>query len=147
MSLMTIVPFDNCSTRQLFLSALFLAIIIPPFLYKSSFTKRTVLQMTKIKGTEEQELLQTIIWMIRPPLFLCKWSFAKRTVLTKTKGMEEHGGGRIIPMIICNKLCSSVPLILVIWRTVLFTNDHLYRNGGIIVARNNCRKGHCWEGH
>ena len=53
-----------------------------------------VLQMTEIKGMEEQELLQMIIQMIRPPPFLCKWSFAKRTVLqmTKIKGTEEQAG-------------------------------------------------------
>ena len=62
MSLTTIVPCDNCSSRQLFL-----ATIIPPLLYKWSFTKRTVLRMTKIKGTEEHGLLQMIIRMIRPP--------------------------------------------------------------------------------
>ena len=37
----------------------------------------------------------------------------------------RDGGGRIIQMIICNNLCSSFPLILVIWKTVLFVNDHL----------------------
>ena len=46
------------------------------------------------------------------------------------KGTEEHEGRRIIQMIICNILCSSVPLILVIWKSVLFANDHLQRNGG-----------------
>merc|ERR1712004_847250 len=39
----------------------------PPFLCKWSFANRTVLQMTKIKGTEEHGLLQMTIWMIRPP--------------------------------------------------------------------------------
>ena len=47
MSLTTIVPSDNCSSRQLCL-----ATIIPPLLYKWSFTKRTVLRMNKIKGTD-----------------------------------------------------------------------------------------------
>ena len=51
------------------------------FVLLHSFAKRTVLRMTKIKGSEEQELLQMIIQMIRPTLFLCKRSFAKRTVL------------------------------------------------------------------
>ena len=37
------------------------------------------------------------------------------------KGTEEHGGACIILMIICNNSCFSVPLILVIWRTVLFS--------------------------
>ena len=54
--------------------------------------------MTKIKGTEEQELLQMIIW---PPLFLCKrsflckWSFLRKwsffLQMTKIKGMGENG--------------------------------------------------------
>ena len=69
MSLGTIVPRDNCSTRQLFLST-----IVPldncssQQLILRSFTKRTVLRMTKIKGTEERRLLQMIIHIIRPPL-------------------------------------------------------------------------------
>ena len=38
---------------------------LPPFLCKWSFAKRTVLQMTKIKGTtEEHGLVQMTIWMI-----------------------------------------------------------------------------------
>ena len=73
------IPHDNRSLQQLFL-----ATIIPLFLYKWSFTKRTVLRMTKINGTEEHRLLQIIIQMIRPPPFLCKWLFAKRTVLWMT---------------------------------------------------------------
>ena len=44
------VPHDNCSSRQLFNGIIFLATIIPPFLYKWSFAKRTVVRMTKIKG-------------------------------------------------------------------------------------------------
>ena len=50
--------------------------------------------------------------------------------MTICKWKEEHGGGRIIQKVICNNPCSSIPLILVIWRTVLFANDHLQRNGG-----------------
>ena len=49
------------------------------------------------------------------------------------KGMEEHRGGRIIQMVICNNLCSSIPLILAIWRTVFFENNHLQRNGGGLI--------------
>ena len=74
------VPQHNCSSRQLFNGIIFLATIIPPFLYKWSFAKRTVVRMTKIKGTEDHRLLQMIIRMIRPPPFLWKWSFAKRAI-------------------------------------------------------------------
>ena len=65
----------------------------PPFFCKWSFAKRTVLRMTIIKGTEEQELLQIIIQRIRPAPFLCKCSFAKRTVLqmTRIKGRSADG--------------------------------------------------------
>ena len=61
------------------------------FVLLRSFAKRTVLRMTKIKGTEEHGLLQMIIRMLWPPPFLCKWSFAKRTVLwmTKIKGTDD----------------------------------------------------------
>ena len=78
---------------------------------------RTVLRMTKSKGTEEQELLQMIIRMIRPPPFLCKWSFANRTVLqmTKIKGTEEHGLLQMTIWMIQPPPCSSVPLQMVIW--------------------------------
>ena len=55
-------PSQQCPSRQLFRAK-----IIPPLL-QWSFKKRTVLQMTKIKGTEEHRLLQMIIWMIWPPL-------------------------------------------------------------------------------
>ena len=45
-----------------------ICMIRPPlFLCKWSFAKWTVLQMTKIKGTEEHRLLQMTIWMIWPP--------------------------------------------------------------------------------
>ena len=59
------------------------------------------------------------------------------------KGTEEHGGGQIIQMVICNNPCLSVPLILVIWRTVLFASDHLQRYGGdwiiwMIICNNSC---------
>ena len=37
--------------------------------------------------------------------------------MTICKGTEEHRGGRIIQMVICNNPCSSIPSILVIWRT------------------------------
>ena len=52
MSLRTIVPrnnvpHENCSLRQLFNGIIFLATIIPLFLYKWSFAKRMVLRMTK----------------------------------------------------------------------------------------------------
>ena len=78
--------------------------------------------------------------------------------MTICKGTEEHRRGWVIQMVICNNPCSSVPLILVIWRTVLFANDHLQRNGGTIVALNNCCKeqlsrgtivmwNNCREGH
>ena len=50
--------------------------------------------------------------------------------MTIYKGIEEHGGGRIIQMVICNNPCSPVPLILVILRAVLFANDHMQKNGG-----------------
>ena len=62
------------------------------FVLLHSFAKRTVLRMTKIKGTKEKELLQMIIRRTQPPPFLCKWSFAKRSVLqmAKIKGMNEH---------------------------------------------------------
>ena len=79
------------------------------------------------------------------PLF---WSSGEPSSLQMTicKGIQEHGGGWIIWMIICNNPCSYVPLILVIWRTVLFVNDHLQRNRGIIVARNHCREGQLSRG-
>ena len=75
-----------------------------------------VLQMTETKGTEEQELLQMIIQMIRPPPFLCKWSFAKRTVLqmANIKWMEEHGLLQMTIWMIRPPPCSSVPLQMVI---------------------------------
>ena len=41
------------------------------------------------------------------------------------KGTEEHEGGRMIPMIMCNHPCSSVSFILVIRRTILFVKDYL----------------------
>ena len=73
------------------------------------------------------------------------WSSGGPPSLKKTicKGREEHGGGRIIQMVICNNPCSSVPLILVIFRTVLFANDHLQKNGGgrilrMIICNNSC---------
>ena len=68
--------------------------------------------MIKIKGTEEQELLQMIIRMIQSPPYLCKWSLAKRTVLqmTKIKGTEEHGLLQMTIWIIQPPPCSSVPL-------------------------------------
>ena len=46
------------------------------------------------------------------------------------KGTEKQGGGRIIQMKICSNSYNSVPLILVILRTILFANHHLQRNGG-----------------
>ena len=63
--------------------------------------------------------------------------------MTTCKGMEEHRGGRIIQMVISNNPCSFVPLTLVIWRTVLFANDHLQRNEGgqiirMIICNNSC---------
>ena len=63
--------------------------------------------------------------------------------MTICKGTEEHGGGRTIQMVICNNPCSSVPLIFVIWRTVLLANDHLQRNRGgrifrMIICNNSC---------
>ena len=70
--------------------------------------------------------------MIIPALtFLCKWSFAKRTVLqmTKSNGTKEQELLQMIIQMIQPPTCSSVPLILVIRRTVLFANDHLQRNG------------------
>ena len=110
------VPHDNCSSRQLFNGIIFLATIIPPFLYKWSFAKRTVVRMTKIKGTENHRLLQMIIRMIRPPPFLWKWSFAKRTILqiTKIKGMEEHRLLQMTILMIWPPPCSSAPLQMVI---------------------------------
>ena len=110
------VPHDICSSRQLFNGIIFLATIIPPFLYKWSFAKRTVVRMTKIKGTEDHRLLQMIIRMIRPPPFLWKWSFAKRTILqiTKIKGMEEHRLLQMTILMIWPPPCSSVPLQMVI---------------------------------
>ena len=106
----------NCSSRQLFNGIIFLATIIPPFLYKSSFANRAVVQMTKIKGTEDHRLLQMIIRMIRPPPFLWKWSFAKRTILqiTKIKGMEEHRLLQMTILMIWPPPCSSAPLQMVI---------------------------------
>ena len=70
------------------------------------------------------------------------WSSGGPSSLQMTLFTEEHGGGLIIQMVICDILCSSIPLILMlaIWRTVLFAKDHLQRNGGLIVARNNCRE-------
>ena len=72
--------------------------------------------MTKIKGTEEQKLLQMITQRIRPPPFFCKWSFAKRTVLQiiKVKGIEEYGLLQMIIWMIRSPPCSSVPLQMVI---------------------------------
>ena len=66
-------PRDNCSSlqcpsQQCPSRKLFLVTIVPQFLYKWSFAKRRVLRMTKIKGTEEDGLLQIIIRMIWPPL-------------------------------------------------------------------------------
>ena len=55
--------------------------------------------------------------------------------MTICKGMEEHSGGPITQMVICNNPCSFVPLTLVIWRTVFFANDHLHRNGGGRIIR------------
>ena len=46
------------------------------------------------------------------------------------KGTKKQGGGRIIQMKICSNSYNSVPLILVILRTILFANHHLQRNGG-----------------
>ena len=43
---------------------------------------------------------------------------------------QKQGGGRIIQMKICSNSYNSVPLILVILRTILFANHHLQRNGG-----------------
>ena len=64
-------PSGQCSSQQCPSQKLFLATIVPlnncPFLCKWSFTKRTYLQMTKIKRTEEHGVLQMIIRMIRPP--------------------------------------------------------------------------------
>ena len=86
------------------------------FVLLRSFAKRTVLRMTKIKGTEEQELLQIILQRIRPAPFLCKCSFAKRTVLqmSKIKGTEEHGWLQMIIRMIRPPPYSSVPLQMVI---------------------------------
>ena len=98
------------------------------------------------------------------PLVRLSWNFVLRILSTRgrsganpirpknvghpedrplSKGTEEHGGRRIIQIIICNILCSSVPLILVIWKSVLFANDHLQRNGGgriiqMIICNNSC---------
>ena len=73
------------------------------------------------------------------------WSSGGPSSLQMTiyKGTEEHGGGQIIQMVICNNPCLSVPLILVIWRTVLFASDHLQRYGGdwiiwMIICNNSC---------
>ena len=115
------VPQDNCSSlscpsQQCPSRQLFLVTIIHPFLYKWSFAKRTVVQMTKIKGTEDHRLLQMIIRMIQPPPFLWKWSFAKRTILqiTKIKGMEEHRLLQMTILMIWPPPCSSAPLQMVI---------------------------------
>ena len=72
--------------------------------------------MTKIKETEEKELLQMIIRRIWPPPFLCKWSFAKRAILqmAKIKWMEERGLLQMTIWVIRPPPCSSVSLQMVI---------------------------------
>ena len=73
------------------------------FVLLRSFAKRTVLRMTKIKGTEEQELFQIIIQRIQPAPFLCKCSFAKRTVQN-----QGDGGARMVANDHPDDLASSV---------------------------------------
>ena len=76
MFLTTIVPRDNCSSQQL----------IP-----RSFTKRTFVRMTKIKGTVEHGLLQMIIHMIRPPL--CSFVFLQMIICKEDGSQDDQNQG------------------------------------------------------
>ena len=105
----------------------FATIRAPPSLWFWSFGERSSLPMTTCKGREEAGSSGWSLATIPAPPSPWFWSSGEPSSLQMTicKGMEEHRGGQIIQMIICNNPCSSVPLILVIRRTVLFVNDHL----------------------
>ena len=73
------------------------------------------------------------------------WSSGGLSFLQMTicKGTDEHGGGQIIQMVSCNNPCSSIPLIMVIWRTVLFANYYFQGSWGgrifrMIICNNSC---------
>ena len=73
---------------------------------------------------------------LSPQLLVClRWDFVLRILSTSGRsGANFSPGGRIIQKVICKNPWSSIPLVLVIWRTVLFANDHLQRNrGGQII--------------
>ena len=83
---------------------------------------------TKTRPSKQCKSLIWILVFVFPvlcaPPSLWFWSSEGQSSLQMTicKGTEKHGGGRIIQIIICNNPCSSIPLILVIWSTVLYAN-------------------------
>ena len=133
-SLGKIVPRNNCSKQQLFLST-----IIPPFLYKWSFTKRTVLWMTKIKETEEHGSLQMISRMIwHPP---CS-SISLQMVICKEHSSlynqnQGDGGAGIFANDHLEDPASTAPSQMVVCKEVCSSYDQNQRDGGAWIIAND----------
>ena len=106
---------------------------------KWPFSKRTVLQMTEIKGTEKHGLLQTIIRMIRPPP--CS-SVPLQKVVCKEDGSrndqnQRDVGAGIVKNDHPDDPASSVSSQMVICKEDCISDDQNQRDGGARIVAND----------
>ena len=145
MSLTTIVPRNNCSMRQLFNATivqcdnysspqLFLAKIIPPFLYKWSLQRGQSSRWLKSRGQRSANYCKwSSGWckLLRAPPFLCKESGSP------DDQNQRDGGAGIVANDHLNDPASSVSLQRVICKENCISDDQNQRDGGARFVAND----------